>query len=113
MEIMTLKELTEKTGLSDTIIKSIIVDYDVPCVQLGDERKGRIYIDYDKFKIAFTNVNVQLRIRVQEKRKRTGRNQEHGTMNTVTQKLQKQEKEATKYIIHLEEKDKNVVIVEC
>lgn len=70
MEIMTLKELEEKTGLSNTIIKSIIVDYDVPCVQLGDERKGRIYVDYDKFKIAFTNVNVQLRLRVQEKRKK-------------------------------------------
>ena len=71
MDIVTINDLAEKTGLSRTIIKSIIADCDVPCVQIGEESKGRIYIDYDKFKEAFESVNVQFKLRIQERRRKS------------------------------------------
>lgn len=70
MNVVTISDLSEKTGLSRTVIESIIVDCDIPCVQIGEESKGRIYVDYDKFKEAFENINVQLKLRTQERRRK-------------------------------------------
>lgn len=40
-KIKTLTEIQNETGLSKTIIKSLLVDYNIPSVQLGDNRTGK------------------------------------------------------------------------
>lgn len=68
-KIKTLTEIQNETGLSKTIIKSLLVDYNIPSVQLGDNRDSLILVDEEQFKKVFKNVNVELKLRTQEKSK--------------------------------------------
>ena len=68
-KIKTLTEIQNETGLSKTIIKSLIVDYNIPCVQIGDNRDALILVDEEQFKKVFTSINVELSLRIQEKRR--------------------------------------------
>lgn len=70
-KIKTLTEIQNETGLSKTIIKSLLVDYGIPNVQLGDNKDSLILVDEEQFKKVFTNVNVELSLRVQEKRRKS------------------------------------------
>lgn len=47
-KIKTLTEIQNETGLSKTIIKSLIVDYNIPCVQIGDNRDALILVDEEQ-----------------------------------------------------------------
>ena len=49
-KIKTLTEIQNETGLSKTIIKSLLVDYNIPNVQLGDNRDSLILVDEEQFK---------------------------------------------------------------
>lgn len=49
-KIKTLTEIQNETGLSKTIIKSLIVDYNIPCVQIGDNRDALILVDEEQLK---------------------------------------------------------------
>lgn len=70
-KIKTLTEIQNETGLSKTIIKSLLVDYNIPSVQLGDNRDSLILVDEEQFKKVFKNVNVELKLRTQEKRRKS------------------------------------------
>lgn len=70
-KVKTLTEIQNETGLSKTIIKSLLVDYGIPNVQLGDNKDSLILVDEEQFKKVFTNVNVELSLRVQEKRRKS------------------------------------------
>lgn len=70
-KIKTLTEIQNETGLSKTIIKSLISDYDIPSVQLGDNKDSLIFVDEEQFKKVFTNVNVELKLRTQERRRKS------------------------------------------
>lgn len=70
-KIKTLTEIQNETGLSKTIIKSLIVDYNIPCVQIGNNRDALILVDEEQFKKVFTNVNVELKLRTQERRRKS------------------------------------------
>ena len=59
-KVKTLTEIQNETGLSKTIIKSLLVDYGIPNVQLGDNKDSLILVDEEQFKKVFTNVNVEL-----------------------------------------------------
>lgn len=48
-KIKTLTEIQNETGLSKTIIKSLLVDYNIPSVQLGDNRDSLILVDEGQF----------------------------------------------------------------
>lgn len=69
-KIKTLTEIQNETGLSKTIIKSLIVDYNIQCVQIGNNRDALILVDEEQFKKVFTNVNVELKLRTQERRRK-------------------------------------------
>lgn len=73
-KIKTLTEIQNETGLSKTIIKSLIYDYDIPSVQLGENRDSLILINEEQFKKVFTNVNAELKLRVQERRRKSREN---------------------------------------
>ena len=49
-KIKTLTEIQNETGLSKTIIKSLLVDYGIPNVQLGDNKDSLILVDEEQFK---------------------------------------------------------------
>ena len=49
-KIKTLTEIQNETGLSKTIIKSLIVDYNISCVQIGDNRDALILVDEEQLK---------------------------------------------------------------
>ena len=68
--IKTINQLCDEYKLSSTIIKSLIVDYDVPCVQIGDNRDSLILVNGTLFDELFNNINVDLRLRVQDKRRK-------------------------------------------
>ena len=70
-KIKTLTEIQNETGLSKTIIKSLISDYSIPCVQLGDNKDSLILVDEEQFKKVFTNINVELKLRTQERRRKS------------------------------------------
>lgn len=70
-KIKTLTEIQNETGLSKTIIKSLVVDYNIPSVQLGDNKDSLILVDEEQFKKVFTNVNVELKLRTQERRRKS------------------------------------------
>ena len=44
-KVKTLTEIQNETGLSKTIIKSLLVDYGIPNVQLGDNKDSLILVD--------------------------------------------------------------------
>lgn len=69
-KIKTLTEIQNETGLSKTIIKSLIVDYNIPCVQLGDNRDALILVDEEQFEKVFKNINTELNLRVRKKREK-------------------------------------------
>lgn len=76
-KIKTVKELSEQTGLSPTIIKSLIVDYDIPSVQIGSNKNSLILINEEEFKKVFTNINVGLKIRTLERRRKKQRKEQN------------------------------------
>lgn len=43
-KVKTLTEIQNETGLSKTIIKSLISDYNIPCVQLGENKDSLILV---------------------------------------------------------------------
>lgn len=63
-KIKTLTEIQNETGLSKTIIKSLLVDYNIPSVQLGNNRDALILVDEEQFKKVFKNINAELNLRV-------------------------------------------------
>ena len=73
-KIKTLTEIQNETGLSKTIIKSLISDYDIPSVQLGENKDSLILVNEEQFKKVFTNVNAELKLRVQERRRKSREN---------------------------------------
>lgn len=70
-KIKTLTEIQNETGLSKTIIKSLLVDYNIPSVQLGENKDSLILVNEEQFNKVFTNVNVELRLRTQERRRKS------------------------------------------
>lgn len=70
-KIKTLTEIQNETGLSKTIIKLLLVDYNIPSVQLGENKDSLILVNEEQFNKVFTNVNVELRLRTQERRRKS------------------------------------------
>lgn len=91
-KIKTVKELSEQTGLSPTIIKSLIVDYDIPSVQIGSNKDSLILINEEEFKKVFTNINVGLKIRTLERRRKNKEKSKVWYQENKKQELEKSAK---------------------